>query len=152
MGTVSPFQPDWLKCRGSCQDLPVKAGFIGKQFPVIILRLVKSILITSDNRLTEHWSSAVHVSEQTCLFWNVSRLISKMLLISHQLVWKHTTKVWRIAYTAPSGHYSITSLVNWEHNRKQHTWGWYYFLKNKPIFLLYAILVIQQQWYRRTIL
>lgn len=34
--------------------LPSKAGFIGKQFPVIILLLVKSILITSDERLTEH--------------------------------------------------------------------------------------------------
>lgn len=52
--------------------------------------------------------SAVHVSEQTCLFWTVSRLTSKMLLISHQLVSKHTIKMWIIAYTAPSGHYSIT--------------------------------------------
>lgn len=86
MGTVLSFQPVWLRCRGSCQDCPVKAGFIGKQFPVIILCLVKSILITPDERLTEHQSSAVHVSEQTCLFWKVSRLTSKMLLISHQLV------------------------------------------------------------------
>lgn len=123
MGPVSSLQPDWLRCRSSCQDCPVKAGFIGKLFPVIILRLVKSILITSSQRLTEHRSSAVHVSEQTCLFWNVSRLTSKMLLISHQLVPEQTIKMWIIAQTAPSGRYSIASLVNWEHNmhHKQHT-------------------------------
>lgn len=67
----------------------------------IILRFVKSVVIASDKHLTEHQSSAVHVSEQTCLFWNVSRLTSKMLLISHQLVCKHTIKMWMIAYTLP---------------------------------------------------
>lgn len=92
MGTVLSFLHDWVRCRGSCQDCPVKAGFIGKQFPVIILRFAKSIFITSDKRLTEH-QSAVHVSEQTCLFWNISRLTSKMLLISHQLVSKYTIKM-----------------------------------------------------------
>lgn len=101
--------------------LPSKSRFYRET--VIILRLVKSILITSDERLTEHQFSAVHVSEQTCLFWNVSRLTSKMLLISHQLVSMHTIKMWTIAYTAPSGHDGITSLVNWENNvrHKQNT-------------------------------